>query len=192
MNLQPGTIAYAIYNPQYEGGFGFYVKEIKICRYQYESEGNQTPPPDGMVWVTMRVNKDEAFNARQLINERGIYTTLEKALKALKNFETITDCGNTVGAAISHWFLTEPRKLLKSDSLFEFRENPFANGGKMFLEARFDGQMNKTYFYIHGGAAQYPEILTEFTGEVKNDLAFVKEAIRALKEHEKELKQENK
>ena len=174
--LQPDAIAYAIYNPQYESWFGFYVKEIKICRYQYESPKNQTPPPDGMAWVTMRINEDEAFNARQLVDCGLIYENIQAAMTRL---ELLAD----------NLFLTEPRKLLKSDSFFEFRENPFAGGGRMFLEARFDGQINKTRLYIHSGAAQYPEILTEFTGEAKNDLAFVKEAIRALKEYEKELKQ---
>lgn len=186
-HLQPGAIAYAIYNPQYKGGFGFYVKEIKICRYQYESPENQTPPPAGMVWVTMRVNEDEAFNEKQLIHERGVYAKLEDAINVLNNSKTAADLGDP-----SNCFLSKPRKLLKSDSRIEFRENPFATGGKMVLEARFDGQVNRTAIYVHSGAAQYPEYLTEFTGEPKNDLIFVKEAIRALKEYEKKLKDDIK
>lgn len=185
-HLQPGATAYAIYNPQYEGGFGYYVREIKICRYQYESPENQTPPPAGMVWVTMRVNEDEAFNARQLIHESGIFETLDEATDAIFRLKSATLKWN------KRAYLTEPRKLLKSDSRIEFRENPFATGGKIVLEARFDGQVNRTAIYVHGGAAQYPEYLTEFTGEAKNDLVSVKEAIRALKEYEKKLKDDIK
>lgn len=179
--LQPGQIAYAIYNPQYEGGFGFYVREIKICREQYESPEDPTPPPAGMVWVTMAANGDEAFNARQLISERGVYVTLEDAVNAINEI----DAGIMYRGEV---FLREPRKLLKSDSCIEFRENPFASGEKIVLEARYDGQVNKTALYIHSGAAQYPEILHEFRGKPKDDLVFVKEAIIALKEYEKELK----
>lgn len=181
--LQPGATAYAIYNPQYDGGFGFYVREIKICREQYESPENPTPPDVGMVWVTQAANGDEAFNARQLIHERGVYVKLEDAKKALGLIGLMGAVGYK-----SEILLHEPRKLLKSDSRIQFRENPFVTGEKMILEARYDGQVNKTALYIHSGAAQYPEILHEFRGEPKDDLAFVKEAIIALKEYEKELK----
>lgn len=182
-NLQPGQIAYAIYSPQYEGGFGFYVREIKICRYQYESPENETPPPAGMVWVTQAANGDEAFNARQLISERGVYVKLEDAVNVLNNSRTAADLGDP-----ENWFLHEPRKLLKSDSRIEFRENPFATCEKMILEARFNGQVNKTSLYIHSGAVQYPEILHEFRGKPKDDIMFVQEAILALKRYENELK----
>lgn len=180
--LQPGATAYAIYKSEYKGGFGFYVREIKICREQYESAENPTPPAAGMVWVTPAANRDEAFNARQLISECGVFEALDEATDAIFRLKSTTLKWN------KRAYLHEPRKLLKSDSRIEFRENPFASGGKMVLEARYDGQVNRTALYIHSGAAQYPEILHAFTGEPKDDLAFVKEAIIALKQYEKELK----